>query len=128
MKGFEPKPEVAVGSLDILVHASIKPEPFGRVIVEAMASGTPVVASKSGGCVEIIENGVDGFLVEPGDTDEMAQAVETLLRNKGISDEFSKRGKEKVFREFSLEKTSGELISFYDEILGSSAKKGVRIA
>lgn len=59
----------------MLLHCSTSPEPFGRVIVEAMAAGTPVIAARDGGVPEIITDGVDGFLAPPGDLDAYLAAL-----------------------------------------------------
>ena len=73
--------------LDILVHASTIPEPFGQVIVEAMAAGVPVIASASGAPLEIIEEGVDGALFQPGDAVDLAQCLTNVCgrRAKALS-------------------------------------------
>src|SRR5262249_51653791 len=55
-----------VNAVDVVVHASVTPEPFGRVLIEAMALGKPVVASAAGGVLEIVDDGRSGFLVPPG--------------------------------------------------------------
>ncbi|MDQ6807443.1 MAG: glycosyltransferase family 4 protein [Actinomycetota bacterium] len=65
-------------SMDILVHASTNPEPFGMVIVEGMSASLPVVASRSGGPEEIITHGIDGLLYAPGDVAELARALAQL--------------------------------------------------
>lgn len=59
--------------LDVLVHASIIPEPFGQVVVEGMAAGLPVVAADAGGPAEVIPDGVDGLLYLPGDADALSK-------------------------------------------------------
>jgi glycosyltransferase involved in cell wall biosynthesis len=64
--------------LDVLVLPS-RQEPFGTVLVEAMAVGTPVVASRVGGLAEVVEDGVTGHLVEPGDPEALARAVVDVL-------------------------------------------------
>jgi len=78
--GFRRDSAPLLRSMDALVHASIKPEPFGRVIIEAMASGTPVTASAAGGPLEILQHGATGLLHQPGDILGMADNVEKLLR------------------------------------------------
>lgn len=62
---------------DLVVHSSTAPEPFGRVIVEAMLCGRPVVATQSGGAVELVEPGINGFLVQPGDPQQLAEIIIT---------------------------------------------------
>jgi glycosyltransferase involved in cell wall biosynthesis len=65
-------------ALDILVHASITPEPFGQVVIEGMSAQLPVVASRGGGPEEIITHGVDGLLYSPGDVAALAQLLARL--------------------------------------------------
>ncbi len=78
--GFVDVPEQAMRALDVVVHASIEPEPFGLVIAEAMACGRAVVASRAGGAAEIIDDGVDGVYFPPGDAKALAAAVIDLVR------------------------------------------------
>ena len=88
--GLEPRVHLAgqqtdiplwMQAMDILVMPSIYPEGFGMVVIEAMALGKPVIASRSGGTVEIIEEGVDGLLVAPGDADAFAAAIRHTLND-----------------------------------------------
>lgn len=72
-------------ALDVVVHAS-HGEPFGLVLVEAMALGKPLVATAVGGPAEIVEDGVSGFLVPPRDDREMAKAVSALLEDEDLRD------------------------------------------
>jgi glycosyltransferase involved in cell wall biosynthesis len=70
-------------ALDVLVNASVA-EPFGRSVLEAMASGTPVVATRSGGIPEFVEDGVTGVLVPPGDDRALADALDRVLGNEAL--------------------------------------------
>jgi glycosyltransferase involved in cell wall biosynthesis len=79
--GFQSPIAPYLRMLDALVHASIRPEPFGRVVVEAMIYGCPVTASDQGGPTEIIKPGSNGLLHEMGNSLSMAQNVLTLLQN-----------------------------------------------
>ena len=63
---FQQNMAAVLSDLNLLVHASVLPEPFGRVIIEAMAVGTPVLAARAGGVPEIITHEVTGWLAEPG--------------------------------------------------------------
>jgi glycosyltransferase involved in cell wall biosynthesis len=65
-------------AMDVLVHASITPEPFGQVVIEGMSAQLPVVASRGGGPEEIITHGVDGLLYSPGDVAALAQILAQL--------------------------------------------------
>jgi glycosyltransferase involved in cell wall biosynthesis len=62
---------------DLVAHTSTAPEPFGRVIVEAMLCGRPIVAAQSGGAIELIEPGINGFLVPPSKPDQLAEVINT---------------------------------------------------
>jgi glycosyltransferase involved in cell wall biosynthesis len=75
--------------LDVVVHASTYPEPFGRVIVEAMLSGRPVVASDAGGPREIIVPGRTGLLATPGDAASLSTAIHRLLDDPGLRAELA---------------------------------------
>jgi glycosyltransferase involved in cell wall biosynthesis len=77
---------------DVVVHTSIAPEPFGRVIVEGMLACKPVVATRAGGTVEIIENGVSGVLVPPGNADALAGILTDLLADASRGHGLAKAG------------------------------------
>jgi glycosyltransferase involved in cell wall biosynthesis len=70
--------------LDILVHASVIPEPFGQVVVEGVALGLPVVAAGAGGPAEVITDGVDGLLYPPGDVPALASVLRKLANDAGL--------------------------------------------
>jgi starch synthase len=71
---------------DVLVAPSLQ-EPFGTVVSEAMAVGTPVVATRVGGLAEVVDDGVTGLLVEPGEPKALASAIlEVLARGDAMSD------------------------------------------
>ena len=94
--------------VDVLVHPSIK-EPFGRVIVEAMAFKIPVVAYNLGGPKEIIQNEVSGFLVEPYNYKSIAEKVLILLSDKSKRIAFGEEGRKIVQMNFNIEKKAKEL-------------------
>jgi glycosyltransferase involved in cell wall biosynthesis len=87
--GHRTDTEQVLGEVDVLVHASTVPEPFGQVVIEGMAAGLPVIASGAGGPLEIITNWADGVLTAPGDARALAAALTalaadpTLRRNLG---------------------------------------------
>ena len=105
--------------LDIVVHASVDPEPFGRVIIEAMALRRPVVASRAGGPTEIIEDGKTGLLVAPGDPECLAAALIDLLERPERAAEIGARGYREVARRFSAEGNAEAVRDVYDEVLRS---------
>jgi glycosyltransferase involved in cell wall biosynthesis len=70
--------ESILSTVDVLVHASTTPEPFGQVILEGLAAGVPVIASDAGGAREIVTHGIDGILTPPGDVLALATALRQL--------------------------------------------------
>jgi glycosyltransferase involved in cell wall biosynthesis len=66
-------------ALSVCVHASPVPEPFGQVVVEAMARGVPVVATAAGAVPELLDGGRLGYLARPGDVPDLARAIERAL-------------------------------------------------
>jgi glycosyltransferase involved in cell wall biosynthesis len=113
--GFLPIEE-ALARLDILVHASIAPEPFGRVIIEAMAAGVPVVASKLGGGSEIIKQGEDGILIDPEDTEDLASAINLLASDQGLREKIAQQARVKVREKYLLKDVISKLLSSLDQL------------
>ncbi|MCB1277994.1 glycosyltransferase [Prosthecobacter sp.] len=70
---------------DVVVHASVFPEPFGRVIVEGMLAGKPVIASRAGGAAEIVSHEHTGLLVDPGNVNELAEALMRLQHDSAFA-------------------------------------------
>lgn len=93
-------------ALDVCVHAT-HGEPFGLVLVEAMALGTPLVATALGGPVEIVEDGLSGLLVPPGDEDALARAACTILADRGLSRRLADGGSRRA-RSFTDERMASE--------------------
>lgn len=79
--GFVDDVPLAMAACDIVLHTSVAPEPFGRVIVEAMLAGKAVVASAAGGVRELVEDQVNGLLFPPGDPDALAIRVQRLIND-----------------------------------------------
>lgn len=78
LTGFRSDIAAELAQLDILVHASLVPEPFGQVVVEGMSAGLAVVAADAGGPAELVTDGVDGLLFPPGDAPALAAALRRL--------------------------------------------------
>ena len=87
---------------DVVLHTSVAPEPFGRVIVEGMMAGRPVVAAKAGGAVEIVGDD-GGILVEPGDAQALHRALESLLTQPDVAAALATGGRERAMTHFSLQ-------------------------
>ena len=76
-------------------------EPLGVAIMEAMSCETPVLATNSGGVPELIEHGVDGFLVPPNDPSGLAEAIRYLADNPALTEQFSRSGRLKIVQHFN---------------------------
>ncbi len=106
-----------INSLDIQLHCSISPEPFGRVLIEGMCLEKVVVATDIGGPCEIIEDGISGFLLPPGDPETLQKKIGYLLENKEVRQEIGKAALKRVIDKFSLAKFEREIHKCYMEVV-----------
>ncbi len=100
--GFCPEIVPLLSRVDLVAHCSTSPEPFGRVIVEAMLAGRPVVAAKAGGVLEIIKDNQTGLLVEPGNPQALARAIQNLLENPNLATALGESAKREAEQRFGL--------------------------
>lgn len=107
-------------SLDILVLTSDH-EPFGRVLIEAMAAGKPVVAFRSGGVPEIVDDGSTGVLVPPRDVEGLARAIQTLLADRDLAQAMGRAGRAKVERCFTADVHIDRIQRLYRSTVGVKA-------
>jgi len=108
-------------ALDLLVINS-SAEPFGLVALEAMACGTPVAASACDGLTEIIEHGVDGWLVPTGDEQALAATIVSLSHRPALCAQLAEQGKKHVASRFSADRYLTELQAFYCSNVESKSK------
>jgi len=108
-----------IAATDVLVLASLA-ESFGRVVIEAMAMGKPVVATNVGGVPEIIRSDHTGILVELANPDAIAQAVVRLLKDEELSKKIGQAGLRRVQEKFTIEKHVQEIQRVYDSVLSSA--------
>jgi len=101
-------------AVDVVVHCSTSPEPFGRVIVEAQLAGKPVIATRGGGPSEIIEDRITGFLVTPNDPNELALVIQELLEKPKASEELATNGRRAAVQRFGLESVLEQWTAFID--------------
>jgi glycosyltransferase involved in cell wall biosynthesis len=113
-------PEV-MAALDVLVHASIRPEPFGLVLVEAMATATPVVAADDGGVREVVEPGVTALLARPGDHVAVAGAVLEILADSSRAAAMGEAGRARAEALFEVGAYVRRIEAVYDELLEKPA-------
>jgi glycosyltransferase involved in cell wall biosynthesis len=101
---------------DILVNPALS-EPFGRSLVEANACGVPIVAARAGGTVELVDHGKNGLLVEPGDANELAQALQKLLEDHSLRRKMGSNGRQFVLERFSWDSIRSNLVAQYRDLL-----------
>jgi glycosyltransferase involved in cell wall biosynthesis len=111
--GFVAHPEQAIRALDIVVHASTAPEPFGLVIAEAMACGRPIIASEAGGACEIFTSGVDGLGHVPGNPESLAARIAELARDADKRVQMGWAGRQTAERRFDRSRLAHDLAPVY---------------
>lgn len=92
-RGFRDDIWTEYASFDVAIHASVLPEPFGQVVIEAMAAELPVVAAAEGGPAEVVRDGWNGLLVPPGDIESLAAALTTLVREPALREKLAHNGR-----------------------------------
>lgn len=103
---------------DIVVHASIEPEPFGLVITEAMQNRVAVVASCYGAGPELIENGENGFIADPKNSEDLSSAILKLVQNPEERTRIATCGYQYVTENLSCESYAGKVAEIYESISG----------
>ncbi len=120
--GFKKDVVGELRQLDVLVHASTTAEPFGQVIVEGMAVGLPVVASRGGGALEIITPGENGLLSVMGDPAGLAAALRSLLEDPANAKRLGRNGYEHVRQNFQARQGARRVVDVYESILGDGRR------
>lgn len=113
--GFVARPEEAMRALDIVVHASTSPEPFGLVIAEAMACGRAVIASDAGGAREVFTPGVDALIHAPGNVEALAARIVELARDPQARLRIGRAGRQTAERRFDRARLAADLLPVYQK-------------
>jgi glycosyltransferase involved in cell wall biosynthesis len=122
--GFQMDVSEIIATFDVAVLPSFF-EGMGRVILEAMAMEKPIVASRVGGIPDLIDQGINGLLVRPGDARELADALERVLSDNGLAKKLGKEGRKKIKDQFSADVMVRSIEKLYRELL---ARKGIAVA
>lgn len=122
--GFQEDIQPILANLSIFVHASIIPEPFGQVIVEAMAAGVPVVATGGGGVDEVVEDGYTGALVRPGDHHTLALKVKWLLDHPHHAELMARAALKSVNERYRIDLTARKVEAVCETLLHSKMQTG----
>ena len=107
---------------DVVVHASTRPEAFGRVVIEAQAMGRPVIATDLGGPGETVNHGVTGWLTIPGDPLTLSQALEDALSlDAGARGALGQRARASVLEHYTVRAMQDATLDVYEAVLSGRA-------
>lgn len=124
--GFIDRPAAAMRALDIVVHASTRPEPFGRVIVEAMACSRPVITTAVGGAAELIDTGLNALTFRMGDPADLAQRITQLAGNAELRKQLGTAGRKAAVEKFNRQRLGSQLAGIYRRVVeGANSEKVV---
>jgi len=114
--GHREKIEEQLSQIDIVCLPSYR-EGLPKALLEAASAGLPIVTTDTPGCREVVDDGVNGFLVPPQNTTLLAERLIELIENPDLRSQFGKAGREKVLNEFSVDKVVEETMSIYRSLL-----------
>lgn len=117
--GYRKDVPALMGLMDVIIHASVRPEPFGMVIIEGMAMKKPVVATRGGGPLDIVVDGETGLLVEMGDPKALGGAISTLLRERDLRVTMGLAGLARVSSQFTSRRYACQMATIY-QYLGAA--------
>jgi len=117
LTGYRNDVPALMNLMDIVVHASIRPEPFGMVLIEAMAMKKPVVATKAGGPLDIVIDGTTGLLVPISDSKKMAEAIIKILKDPQLAKSMGLNGQIRAEEVFSKERYAHQVERIYGSLI-----------
>jgi glycosyltransferase involved in cell wall biosynthesis len=120
--GFRGDAPACIAAMDVAVHPSLT-DAFPQVVIEAMAVGTPIVATRVGGIPEIVSHGSTGWLVEARDSEALGAAI-AEVRGSGMGDCVARRARESVRARFGFEQMVSEQLAHYARYMGADRKAG----
>jgi len=105
---------------DVVIHASVLPEPFGRVLLEAMACRKPVIGARAGAVPEILEDGESGLTFPPGDAEHLAVAITKLIVDRDEARRLGDNGHDRLMREFHINRNVESTERIYETLVGAA--------
>lgn len=117
LAGYQESVEEYYAAMDVVVHASITPEPFGMVVPEGMAAGCAVIAADAGGPREVVTHGVDGLLVPPGDVAALSAAIVEVARDPARRRRMGEAARRTVMERFRIAHNAAAVRGVYEELL-----------
>jgi glycosyltransferase involved in cell wall biosynthesis len=114
--GFAERPSHALRALDVVVHASTEPEPFGLVIAEGMACGKAVVVSRAGGAAELVNDGEDALATVPGDAPALAAALDRCAGDRALRTRLGAAARRTAEQRFDPRTFVDEFLALYTRL------------
>lgn len=120
--GFQADTREIYRSLDIVVHASSRPEPFGRTVVEAMACGRAIILANAGGTAELYTEGHDAIGASPGDAELLAEGMRKLIVDPDLRLTLGKNARESAVRRFARSRLGSQVVAAYGQFKDSGMR------
>lgn len=118
--GFRSDIVQLMSACDLVAHTSIAPEPFGRVIVEAMLCGRPVVAAEAGGAIELVEPGITGFLVPPEEPQQLAEVIISCRNQPEKTKAIAHQAQNQASERFHLQTINHQIAQLLSQTVNNS--------
>ena len=107
--GFRSDIVAVMSACDLVVHTSTAPEPFGRVIIEAMLCQRPVIAAAAGGVIELVKDGKTGWLVEPGNVQQLTDTMIKCWKNPQLMTQVAQAANQEARERFKLDQIQQQI-------------------
>jgi glycosyltransferase involved in cell wall biosynthesis len=121
MTGFREDVPVLMHACDLIVHTSTSPEPFGRVIVEGMIAGRPVIATNVGGPAEIIRDQISGVLVSPHSSTDLENGIRLLMNDRPLYEKISQYGYRQARNIFGSGDMVDTIVKTLNQVIATNA-------
>ena len=121
--GHRPDVQSVMAAADVVVHTAVTPEPFGRVLIEALAAGCPVIAAGAGGVLEILEHEVTGLIVPPNDSQALADSLLRLAADPALRARLGAAGRQQASLRFNAPEHARQVTALYRLALDASAAR-----
>ncbi len=115
--GYQQNVPAFVAMMRFVIHASVEPEPFGMVVLEAMAMRKAVIGSRAGGVIEMVIEGETGYTFPPGDAHTLAGHMIDLLNDPAKAERMGRLGHERLVSNFTVERYMRDIHTGYDAVL-----------
>jgi glycosyltransferase involved in cell wall biosynthesis len=116
--GFQRDAPAIIGACDVSVLPTLRREGLPKTVIEAMVYEVPPIVTDSGGSPELVEDGVSGLVVPPGDAVALADAMLRLYRDPDLRRSMGAAARHRIETHFNTNKTVAETLALYEELLG----------